>query len=298
MVSTQTTEKSKRMFRSWLVYRPVLVFRLAFQGSKAQPKHGRAWNALLAAEYLYNLGKDSMHAAQRARRREELQKEMASFLSNNVDAGSDVQIASNIDMNMKPLWHGVPFEDLEPVHFEQMLWELSEINFRYEFQALDVRCRRGTPHEYDHNIQESLMACFPDGAFSVPSLLIANHGIASENRQERAHYLFAMARVMSKWRNVNPCGLIAKTGKLKWSPHELAALEEEIARFYTQTFHDCFRRAAVLPRRLSQPAVNACPLIGRKYVPRFDPVLDEEPTTIINSYPALYPADELFYQII
>lgn len=176
---------------------------------------------------------------------------------------------------------------LRPENFEQILWELSEINFRFEFQALDRRGRRGTPYEQDINVDADLMACVPDGSFSTPSLITANHGIASSSPRERAHYLFAMARVMSKWSSANPTGWIVKTKKLQWSADELEGLEKEIASLYTQSFHDCFRRAAILPRRLSVDAVNACLLIGKEHTPQLAPYLENCPTIIINTFSTL-----------
>jgi hypothetical protein len=287
MVSTQTKDKSMAMFRSWLKYRPVLIFRLSSPSSQAQPKHGKAWNALLAAEYLSKSQKDSQPGA-RTKAREELCLEMLSFLSNNVGGDSDVQFAGDIDPSTEGCaWHGIPFEDLRPEHFEQILWELSEVNFRFEFQALDCRARRGTAYEHDTNSDTALMACVPDGSFVAPSLSIANHGIASGSPRERAHYLFAMARVMSKWKWTTSEGWIKKTGQLQWSANELEELEKEIASVYTQSFYDCFRRAAILPRRLTEAAMKARPQVGQEHQPQMAPYLENRPTIIINLQSAI-----------
>jgi hypothetical protein len=290
MVSTQKLEKSMAMFRSWLKYRPALILRLCFPTSEALPKHSRAWNALLAAEYLSQT-KPVHEPAARGKEREELRKEMLSFLGNSVGGESDVELSDALDVSTAGCsWHGIPFHNLRPEHFEQILWELAEINFRFEFRALDRRGRHGTPHQDDPDTDTALMACVPDGSFAVPSLITANHGIASSSQRERSHYLFAMARAMSKWSWVNPQGWIAKTNdKLQWSPHELDALEKEIASTYTQGFYNCFRRAAVLPRYLSEGAMNACPTPGREHIPLKAPFLENKPTIVINSHSALVP---------
>ena len=287
MVSTQSKEKSDAMFRSWLKYRPILIFRLSSQTSEVPPNHARAWNALLAAEYLEQHKKDRDPGSQ-TKAREELRKDMLTFLGNNIGGSTDVDLSEHLEVSTAGCtWHGLPFDSLRPEYFEQILWELSEINFRFEFQALDRRGRRGTPHERDGNTHASLMACVPDGAFSTPSLVTANHGLASSSQRERAHYLFAMARVMSKWSWTNPASWIAKTNQLHWSADELEELEKEIASVYTQSFYDCFRRAAVLPRRLSIDAMNACPLVGKQHVPQLSPYLENRPTVIINAHSTL-----------
>ena len=114
---------------------------------------------------------------------------------------------------------------------------------------------------------ELLSKCFPNVSLIVPSLLVANHGIASSSAWERAHYFFAMCWIMVRWRQVNPRGLIIKIHKMKWSIKELDELEKEVAAFYTQSFYNCFRWAAVLPHRLSESAAQACPLVGHKHIP-------------------------------
>ena len=127
MVSTQSTEKSMAMFHSWLKYRPILIFCLAFKSSQAQPKHGAAWSALLAAEYAEKTAKDKLPGVS-AKERQRLQEEMLSFMGNNMGFNTEVQLGDSIDLSTDGCsWHGIPFESLEPSHFEQILWELAEI---------------------------------------------------------------------------------------------------------------------------------------------------------------------------
>ena len=282
MVSTQKEEKSQAMFRAWLKYRPVLIFRLSYNTSEAQPQPLKAWNALLAAEYLSMMKPDKQQGT-RTEERQALRSEMLSFLGNNL-RDLDVQISDNLDVSTEGcLWHGIPFTHLQQEHFEQILWELSEINFRFEFQALDRRGRRGTWYEQDMDADISLMACVPDASFAVPSLTIANHGIASSSQKERAHYIFTIGHVMSRWSWVKSASWIMKTKtKLRWSLDELELLEIEIASQYTQSFHDCFRRAAILPRRLSEAAMKALPSVGEKHLPQQAPVLENVSVIFIN----------------
>ena len=138
---------------------------------------------------------------------------MLSFLGNTV--GDDgVEVSGQLDLSTKSVsWQDIPFSDLQTVHFEQILWEMAEINFRFEFQALDCWARTGTPYEDQPESEIMLMCCFPDQSFAVPSFSAANHGIASLSSRERAHYLFALARVMARWKSVNPNGLIVQTGQ-------------------------------------------------------------------------------------
>ena len=279
MVGTQTPEKSKAMFRAWLQYRPILIFRLSFPSSPAQPKHGRSWSTILAKEYGFQTGKDQTPGS-RAKERERLLAEMKSFLG--VTSDPDVEVSNSLELACSgAAWHGIPFENLQDEHFEQILWELAEINFRFEFQALDRRARRNTPFE-SLDVHSSLAACVPDLLFAVPSLSVANHGLASLSPRERSHYLFAMARVMSKWRGVDPEGWIVQTEKLQWDPKQLQALENEVASLYAQLFHDCFRRAPVIFRRLSDKAASALTSSHCIHEPILSPHVANNPMIILN----------------
>ena len=54
----------------------------------------------------------------------------------------------------------------------------------------------------------------------------ANHRIASSSLREQAHYLFAMARVMSRWRGTGNSVWVAKTSQLRWTVDQLCVLEK------------------------------------------------------------------------
>ena len=94
MVSTQKEEKSRAMFASWLKYRPILIFRLSFSTSQAQPQQAKAWNALLAAEYLSIMSADKQGA--RTEARQALRREILAFLGNDL-CDSELQFSDNLE---------------------------------------------------------------------------------------------------------------------------------------------------------------------------------------------------------
>lgn len=61
---------------------------------------------------------------------------MLSFLSNTV--GDDgIHVDPNLDLSTQSAsWQGIPFAELQDAHYEQILWELAELNFCFELQAL------------------------------------------------------------------------------------------------------------------------------------------------------------------
>ena len=64
---------------------------------------------------------------------------------------------------------------------------------------------------------------------------------------------------------------------------ELENLEQEIASFYTQTFFNCFRRAPIISRRISDKAAALCPLFGRRdHAPVLAPHIENDAMSIVN----------------
>lgn len=70
-----------------------------------------------------------------------------------------------------------------------------------------------------------------------------------------------------------------QTDKLQWDPEELEALEGST---YCQLFHDCFRRAPVIFRRLSDDAVAALPFSQRTHEAKLSPHTTNKPTVVLN----------------
>jgi hypothetical protein len=285
LVGAQATGKSNAMFQSWLVFRQICMLRLATRSSLAQPKHGNAWKALLTYAYSQQRATAEKAPGKKAQEREELRKTMFSFMSGALLDELDIQATADIPFDdSQAAWHRIRFSELQEAHFEQILWELHEINFRFELQALDRRARIGTPFEDDPNAESLLAACTPGRTFSTASLHVANHGLASLSFQERSHYLLAMGRVMRRWRWVSSNGWISKAEKVSWKAAEIDALEKEIASSYTQLFFNCFRRAPIVPHRLSETAVSNMPHFGFPHEPVYAPIVENTSNVVINEF--------------
>jgi hypothetical protein len=282
LVSTKNIEKSRSMLRSWLRYRPVFLYRLSSSAFKVLPIHNEGWAALITADYIAATAKNC-DAATQSQRREQFKRQLLTTLANSIGSETDVALTSRLESPGEPEWFGISFNDMQPVHFEQLLWELCEINFRFEFQALNNRISRDPSHPAQ--TLTKLLACFPGESMNVdPSL--ANHGVASLDRRERSHYIFAMASVMEQWPGMDRKGWIVKMDKLTWHEEEMKELEEEVASTYTQFFFNNFRRAAILPRRLSPEAVAAWPRSAfvTAHIPKSAPILDNDPSIVVNRF--------------
>ncbi|KAF8057832.1 hypothetical protein FPV67DRAFT_557001 [Lyophyllum atratum] len=242
-VAVEKRERRDAVFRSWLRYRQALIHRFSFSTSDARPMSGKAWKMLLSLDYLEQgpskLRTDTKNAEQRAN--------LNDFLQNAPEMEG---VELNPDAIDPVAWEGKAFESLGDQDFEEILWELAELNFRQELLALDCRVY-SPPDDLSHSRsrQALVTACFPSGQLLVAALPEANHGIASYDSKERCRYLLGLQRLMRDWPGKKPD--IFSVDQIKWREGDIDELEERIAQFYTQTFFNHFRRAPVIPRRLS-----------------------------------------------
>ncbi|KAJ7732854.1 hypothetical protein B0H16DRAFT_1468365 [Mycena metata] len=100
---------------------------------------------------------------------------------------------------------------------KELLWELAEINFRYEFLALDARA-------------------------------------SGLNRPDECRMCFASPRLIGMDFNEIPCErpkeIDNAKGRTPWSADSIHGLESAVTKYYTASFYELFGRAAVVPMRL------------------------------------------------
>lgn len=195
-MSIQSPDRQLSFFRSWLKYREALLYRVSASGSDARPMPNSVWRTLLSLEYV---SKDSNRSTET--RSHKLREMVQDFLQNCLQEG-EVGLAS-IETNTEVTWNGKAFADLGKDDFEEILWELAELNFRFELMALDSRA---STNKVDR--QKLVSACFPrppaGASLVVVDLSVANHGLASIEEEERKEYVQALRKVMSSWRGEMP----------------------------------------------------------------------------------------------
>ena len=100
--------------------------------------------------------------------------------------------------------------------------------------------------------QDRVLACFPGhGPLLVADLSLANQGLAALSMAERAPYLLALKRLMKGWKGNAPSQIGSEEKPVEqYSAVELTALEQAVAKFYTQSFFNFFSHAAIVPHQL------------------------------------------------
>jgi len=95
-------------------------------------------------------------------------------------------------------WNGKVVKTLNDAECEEVLWELSELNFQFELLALHSQATT----RIEEDLQGLISACFPGSklrSLLVADLGSANHGLADGNWENRATYVHALKRLMMTW---------------------------------------------------------------------------------------------------
>jgi hypothetical protein len=230
--STNETRRAK-FFATWNAFRPACILRVFSAYSLVSPLSGQQWRDFLLDGLL-----EHSHEPTLVRQREQAKAIFA-------DALDELQIVP-----CPPPSNHFPTVPVDEA--QQVLWELTELNFRFELLALDRRASASPSQQDEHERQAMVLKCF-----NVPSLVAvdvqrANSGLQAHDWQERLPFLLALRALMRDWDGQKPTPLLLPdlASHDMYTEVDVQQLEDHIARFYTQTFYNLFGRAAVIPTRL------------------------------------------------
>ncbi|TFK59406.1 hypothetical protein BDN72DRAFT_905871 [Pluteus cervinus] len=249
LVAVTNVGRRTSMFKTWLRFRPAFFYRLTNDNSNATPMPARVWKEFLTVNFLEsnpNSNKKSTDTPVASRSAKTLAYAQDFYQSLLNEDG--VCVTSSSRPFLPSTWRGKPFDNLVNSDFQEILWEINELSFRFEFMALDSRLSSDADKPFHHvDVDE----CFPtaeSGSLLVVDVTKANSGIASAILDQRSRAFLAIRTVMQKWEGRPLPPLIASTHAIAWD--NIDSLEREIAIFYTQTFFNHFHRAPIIPRWL------------------------------------------------
>ena len=219
-----------RYFATWLAIEPACIYRL-LSSSTSTPLSNQEWRDVLIGNIPSK--SSTSHAA--------LAREQARRLLGS--AVDDLGITINeTSTDMPP-----PLEDSEA---KQILWRLSELNFRSELLALD---KRAGPKNRDENERQQIVC----ESLQIRSLLVvdleeAKQGFYSNDWRRRLPCLLQLQRLMSGWAGITPpvFANFNSRSSQDFQEADVLLLEDTIARYYTDLFFRLFGRAAIIPVRL------------------------------------------------
>src|ERR1700733_12816352 len=212
-----TPQYQEALFLGWLKYRRMMLYHVSSPDFSAQPMPQGLWRDFLTLEYVKSIkgshptiGESSSRQLNKkgpvavgssvvSTRSRKHRQNAQDFLQNCLNAAEGVELVS-ADGQLE--WNGKTLEILNDLECEEILWELADLNFHFELQALDARA---TTTEDRSDRQRLITACFPFSKNGAATLLVAdlgaaNHGLASQNWEEKAPYLQALRKLMATWR--------------------------------------------------------------------------------------------------
>ena len=128
-----------------------------------------------------------------------------------------------------------------------ILWCLSELNFRFELLALHKRAGPGhSAMECDQVVRDTLQVT----SLQAVDMNTAREGLHSDNWRSRLPSLLRLASIMRVWSGDKPLPLLQDKPVVEYTECDTGVLEEAVARFYTDSFFIYFGRAAIIPTRL------------------------------------------------
>jgi hypothetical protein len=228
-----TTNESRRAkyFATWSAIRPACIFRVFSAESLATPISNQEWR-----DFLFDGLLSASHAKKLVRRREQVKALFANALE-ELQLSLDPPMSDDI-----PHFPSVPAADAQKI-----LWELTELNFRFELLALDKRASLSRRDEDDR--QAMILKCFNGTSLLVADPEHADAGFQSHEWRGRLPSLLALRALIRDWDGLKPTLLLLPdlASHDMYTENDVYQLEDSLARFYTQSFFVFFGRAATVP---------------------------------------------------
>ncbi|SJL17030.1 uncharacterized protein ARMOST_20571 [Armillaria ostoyae] len=224
----------------WKQIGAIWKYRASCNRPDARPLSSEEWRDLLGIPL-------------KASTESEIQKHVEAFLGPSPDS-------DGVSYHLNASDFDLPIEKKEAL---ELVWEICELNFRFELLSLDVRAAarslrsQATGDEYfqaDSTFrierQTKVRWCFPD-AFPSPQSARANYGISSTHWSRRFKKLKYLRKLMEGWANPPRREVMAiRPEALEKESRVSVEWEQGLVQHYVQTFYDHFGRPAILPRRL------------------------------------------------
>ena len=102
IAATQDSSKQRAMLRTWLKFRPALIYRVTRDTPDLAPLAGQAWKLLLLMDVLNPVGAKNKERAEAMKR----------FLKGCLDGAEGVALKETVDTEGEPSWRGRAFSNL------------------------------------------------------------------------------------------------------------------------------------------------------------------------------------------
>lgn len=253
-VSVSTKEKQRTYLTSWLKLRKPFIQRaVALEWAECLISN-QEWRTLLTLTFVPPNATASIKA-----KSEETHRRLLSLLGNLVQP-SDLELSDEGASRLT--WNGHDLDDdkiLSPNTITEIVWELTELNFRFELTALDDYLCGEAEDAAVGEIQPrflSILRCCAEGGNGfvlAPDVARANEGLAAADIRSRMPYLVALRDLMLSWRGLEKPQLMPQIMEESWVQRDeevLKEFERGLTEVYTATFYKIFGRPPIIPHSL------------------------------------------------
>ncbi|KAL0564174.1 hypothetical protein V5O48_017880 [Marasmius crinis-equi] len=250
LVGTKNEAARTWYITTWLKLRPVLLYRM--RSTTFEPLRTSEWWSVIGIE---------AHPTKAEPTVGKMRAKMEDMLKKCLVSGGLEGTISLEDLENAPVrWADKEYraDTMPPLPIvRQILWELFEINFRFELLALDRIYFRGALSPEERQI--AVLNMFPHWSSSmIPSdFTAASSGFVHENLDRRRGTLFRLYSVMSHWNGTEgqlPRPLVEGVVRLqqwktpKISEQEFNELETAYVQHYVSLFATTFRHPTKIAR--------------------------------------------------
>ncbi|TFK58061.1 hypothetical protein BDN72DRAFT_907124, partial [Pluteus cervinus] len=148
LIAVQNPERQRSMFQFWLKFRSAFIYQATSSRTGATPNSATFWRKLLGQDFEKAGPPPVSNGTKTSKLRDCVQDYIAKCVDNVNLTCTDSSQLSLLPMNTVPaVWLGTPSASLESAHLEQILWELTELNFRFELVAMDNWAHEPKPQQ-------------------------------------------------------------------------------------------------------------------------------------------------------
>ncbi|KAF8143180.1 hypothetical protein K438DRAFT_1994140 [Mycena galopus ATCC 62051] len=237
LVSAQDESRRHMMLHHYQLVRDALFYRLGDSSSSHRPLTAQQWRDVLQGK-ITRQGKAGSKAEERTGVIQDVLG--PAMRACGLDQFSDFPV----DPTRAP--------STSHDRAKELVWEVSEINFRYELLEVDARAS-GLSRPDD------CRQCFPGHLLLGFDLSAGKMGFAADASEDRLPYLLRLARLMLDWKPRPRPPQISSTfseSQSNWDAARIDGLEDAVAGYYCNTFYDFFGRAAVVPMCLTHEILH------------------------------------------
>ncbi|KAF8211632.1 hypothetical protein K438DRAFT_1752328 [Mycena galopus ATCC 62051] len=238
LASPKSPERRQMFLHNWTLVHAAMIYR-ATEGNGCLSS--QEWRDILEGKAMREDGQRN----KRTGNNRSLRDIMAPVLA---DCGIE-------DLNGYPVPREAILPEYSILAAKQIIWQVAETNFRFEFVSLDQRAS-------GRERKRAVAKCFAGGMFFEVPLKYSKQGLAAVHLRDRHPYYIRMAFLMLDW--TVPCrrptaikNMPAREEERRvWKEDEMRDLEFGVARYYTQAFFELYGRPAVLPMWLGHDFVE------------------------------------------